>query len=174
MATASNTIPTPDPRRHPLPGSAQATGRVTAKSCKSAQVDPGAAFIAACLAPIPEGKPLAGMLPLAERRAARRAMLDAWYEARHKLYAEEHARESLDHFRLLYLHRNGSNPVGWPSHAAEYRAALNGLMLTPAPRKSDLALKRKYLWKADRRPHDYPGWREAYDADEARLAGGRD
>ena len=124
-----------------------------------------AAFIAACLDPVPLGKKtlVCRMLARESRRQARERWYIAWREVEH-FY---HLHEAMNSGRMVCLTRGEKTDMDEAAIRPPLRAAVDRMMLLPAPTRFDLGRKRRWRrWAGDEKAAA-----RAIAADEARLGG---
>ena len=122
-----------------------------------------AAFIAACLDPVPLGKKTLVCRMLA--RETKERAENRWFIAMAEVEHFSHLKEAMFHGRLACATKGEQTNMSERDVEAPLRAAVNRMLLTPAPRKACLAFKRKWLRFAG----DKEAASRAIAADEARL-----
>jgi hypothetical protein len=122
-----------------------------------------AAFVAACLAPLPEGSgPVDGP---ALRRQIKRHHRERWWRGMLHVWAAEHEHKAANFRRLIALHEGRPEPSCHRQWLAFVRA-VDVQMRIPAGRLGDLKWKREHCGILGGRPEE---WEELIAADEARL-----
>ncbi len=126
-----------------------------------------AAFVAACLAPLPPGSAPARRPAL--EREAKQELRGRWHRAWLEVEFLEREMEAARYGRMLAGATGQATALCEHGWRADLRAAVGRLMLVPAPRKDDLAFKRRHLrWAEEKAAAE-----RAIAADGARLAAAR-